>query len=528
MTISMPGALTLNSPTETVMELVESPDGSLPPTNHSQEDERVHMKKELGLLEGCAIILGIILGSGIFISPKGVIQEVNSPGASIVIWTLCGVLSMIGALCYAELGKFYKNCGGKLTADEIFPFYFVGTCIPKSGGDYTYIAEAFGDLPSFLYIWDATVVFVPATNAIMSLTFASYVLQPFFAAECEVPKLSAQLLAAATICGLTYLNSFDVKTTTKMQNVIMFTKIAALCIIILVGLGWMISGHLENFDEPFANTETDPGKMSVAFYSGIFSYAGWNYLNFMTEELRDPYKNLPRAIYISLPLVTAIYVLANIAYLAVLTPQEMIASNAIAVTFGDKALTYGAWIIPIMVAISAFGGLSVHIMTSSRMCFVAARNRHMPELLSFINVKRYTPTPALAFLCALSLIYLFIGDVYVLITYSSVVETFFIMLSVTAVLYFRWTQPSMPRPIKVNLLVPIIFVGICVFLIIVPAYQVPYECGMGAAITLAGVPIYMICVAWKRKPEWFESFILKITIFHQKLFLSAKEEQHVD
>lgn len=131
--------------------------------------------------------------------------------------------------------------------------------------------------------------------------------------------------------GLTFLNSFDVKTTTKMQNVIMFTKIGALVIIILVGMGWMLMGHTENFDNAFENSETDPGKLSVAFYSGIFSYAGWNYLNFMTEELKDPYKNLPRAIYISLPLVTGIYVLANVAYLAVLTPQEMIASNAIAV-----------------------------------------------------------------------------------------------------------------------------------------------------------------------------------------------------
>lgn len=402
---------------------------------------------------------------------------------------------------------------------------FIGCCIPKSGGDYAYINEAFGDLPSFLYIWDATVIFVPATNAIMALTFASYVLQPFYAPECEVPKLALQLLAAATICGLTYLNSFDVRTTTKMQNVIMFTKIAALVIIIIVGLTWMFMGHYENFDEPFANSETDPGKLSVAFYSGIFSYAGWNYLNFMTEELKNPYKNLPRAIYISLPLVTIIYVLANVAYLAVLTPQEMIASNAIAVTFGDKVLTYGSWIIPIMVAISAFGGLSVHIMTSSRMCFVSARNGHMPELLSFINVKRFTPTPSLVFLCILSLLYLFISDVYVLITYSSVVETFFIMMSVTGVLYFRWKCPDMPRPIKVNIAVPIIFVGICIFLIIVPCFQVPMEVGMGLLITLAGIPFYLAGVAWKKKPKCFQDKINTITVCLQKVFMSAKEEQ---
>lgn len=402
--------------------------------------------------------------------------------------------------------------------------HFAGTCIPKSGGDYVYIKEAFGDLPSFLYIWDATVIFVPATNAIMALTFSSYVLQPFFALGCEVPEIAKQLLAAFTICGLTYLNSFDVKTTTKMQNVIMFTKIGALVTIILIGVAWMLMGHMENFERPFENTETDIGKLSVAFYSGIFSYAGWNYLNFMMEELRDPYRNLPRAIYISLPLVTGIYVLANAAYLAVLTPEEMMASDAIAVTFGDKVLTYGAWIIPIMVAISAFGGLSVHIMTSSRMCFVAARNRHMPEVLSFINVNHYTPTPALIFLCVLSLLYLFIGNVYVLITYSSVVETFFIMLSVSAVLYFRWKQPDMPRPIKVNILVPIFYVIICIFLIIVPIFEVPAEVGMGVVITLSGIPFYFICVAWKHKPEWFQTKINFSTSFFQKLFLSAKEE----
>ena len=114
----------------------------------------------------------------------------------------------------------------------------------------------------------------------MSLTFASYVLQPFYAAECNVPEGALQLLAAATIIGLTYLNSFDVKTTTRMQNLIMFCKIAALVLIIIIGIGWMlIMERYENFREPFKNSETDLGKLAVAFYSGIFSYAGWNYLN---------------------------------------------------------------------------------------------------------------------------------------------------------------------------------------------------------------------------------------------------------
>ncbi|KAM7364364.1 solute carrier family 7 member genderblind isoform 1-T4 [Cochliomyia hominivorax] len=471
--------------------------------SEESQSSRVQMKKQLGLLEGVAIILGIIFGSGIFISPKGVINEVEAVGTSLVIWVLCGLLSMIGALCYAELG----------------------TAIPKSGGDYAYILEAYGSLPAFLYLWDAMMIFVPTTNAIMGLTFASYVLQPFYEGSCEIPTAAKQMLAAITICFLTYLNSFYMKVTTKMQNIIMFTKIAALVMIIIIGLVWIFMGHYENFYGAFENTQTDPGKLSVAFYSGIFSYAGWNYLNFMTEELRDPYRNLPRAIYISLPLVTVIYVLANMAYLAVLSAAEMQASDAIAVTFGNKIL--GAWslIIPIMVAISAFGGLSVHIMTSSRMCFVGARNGHMPAILSHISIKHYTPLPSLVFLCALSIIMLVCSDVYVLITYSSIVESFFIMLSVSGVLYFRYTRPNMDRPIKVSMWIPIVFVIICAFLVVVPIYVAPYEVGMGVLITVIGIPFYYIGVVWKTKPQWLLNFINSLTFTCQKLFMSAKEEK---
>ncbi|XP_036143679.1 large neutral amino acids transporter small subunit 2 isoform X3 [Monomorium pharaonis] len=424
---------------------------------------KMQMKKQLGLLEGVAIILGIIFGSGIFISPKGVIQEVGNVGLSLIIWVLCGLLSMIGALCYAELG----------------------TSIPRSGGDYAYIHEAFGALPSFLYLWAANLIFVPTTNAIMGLTFAQYVVQPFFP-NCVTPNDGVRLIAALSI--------------------------------------W----HTENFENIFENTNTDPGKIAVAFYSGIFSYSGWNYLNFMTEELKNPYVNLPRAIYISLPLVTLIYVMANVAYLAVLTPTAMIASNAIAVTFGNQLLGYMSWIIPLMVAVSAFGGLSVHIMTSSRMCFVGARNGHFPCMLSHINMSRLTPTPALIFLCILSLIMLCTSDIFVLITYCSIVESFFIMISVAGILWLRYKRPNMERPIKIPLWIPILFVALCAFLVIVPCYERPYEVGMGILITVSGIPAYFFGVAWKGKPLWFQKINIKATHTAQKLFLSAREEHEID
>lgn len=133
----------VNSPTE--MALISSSGAPTPSATEYQpipgkpeKSEVNKMKKQLGLLEGCAIILGIILGSGIFVSPKGVIQKVDAVGTSLLIWVLCGLLSMVGAICYAELG----------------------TSIPKSGGDYAYIYEAYGNLPAFLYLWDANIIFV--------------------------------------------------------------------------------------------------------------------------------------------------------------------------------------------------------------------------------------------------------------------------------------------------------------------------------------------------------------------------------
>lgn len=360
----------------------------------------------------------------------------------------------------------------------------------------------------------------------MGLTFARYVIQPFFP-NCSAPDAAVRILAAVTICFLTWINCHGVKSTTKLQNVFMFAKIGALLTVIVAGIVYLwLPGGTANFDNMFEGTSTSVSKVSVAFYAGIFSYSGWNYLNFMTEELVNPYVNLPRAIYISLPVVTFVYVLANVAYLAVLPASEMMSSTAIAVSFADRALGPASGIMPFMVALSAFGGLSVHIMTSSRMCFVGARHGHFPAVLSHINIERYTPVPSLVFLCFLSLIMLCSSNVNVLITYSSFVESAFIMLSVSGILLLRYKQPDMERPIKVSIWIPIFFVLVCLFLLIVPCYEAPYEVGMGVLITLTGIPVYLIFIAkvlpWK--PLWSTDAMGNFTHFVQKLFLSAKED----
>lgn len=199
---------------------------------------------------------------------------------------------------------------------------------------------------------------------------------------------------------LTFVNCYNVKWATRVQNSFTFAKVLALIIIIVCGIIQLVKGNDRNLAYPasFEGTTTSPGHIALSFYSGLFSYAGWNYLNFVTEELKNPFKNLPRAIYISLPLVTIIYLLANISYFTVLTPHELLTSNAVAVTFGDRVLGSFSWIMPFSVAMSTFGGLNGGIFASSRLFFVGARYGHLPKSLAMINLKYYTPIPSLIFL----------------------------------------------------------------------------------------------------------------------------------
>uniref|UniRef100_A0A669F058 Solute carrier family 7 member 8a n=1 Tax=Oreochromis niloticus TaxID=8128 RepID=A0A669F058_ORENI len=233
----------------------------------------VALKKEIGLVSACGIIVGNIIGSGIFVSPKGVMENASSVGVALIVWIITGIITAIGALCYAELG----------------------VTIPKSGGDYSYVKDIFGGLAGFLRLWIAVLVIYPTNQAVIALTFSNYVLQPLFP-TCFPPENGLRLLAAVCLLLLTWVNCSSVRWATRVQDMFTAGKLLALALIIIMGVVQVCKGEyywLEpaNAFEPFQ--DYDVGLIALAFLQGSFAYGGWNFLNYVTEELVDPYGRCP-------------------------------------------------------------------------------------------------------------------------------------------------------------------------------------------------------------------------------------------
>ncbi|KAF5298379.1 hypothetical protein FQR65_LT01157 [Abscondita terminalis] len=461
------------------------------PTTPEEPAEKVQLKRKITLLNGVAIIVGTIIGSGIFLSPGGVYKSTESVGVSIIVWCVSGVFSLLGALCYAELG----------------------TSITRSGGDYAYIYVAFGPLAGFLRLWVALLIIRPTTQVIVALTFAQYAAKPLFP-DCDPPESAVRLLAATCLCLLTAVNCLSVRWAMRIQNVFTVAKLIALVGIIIIGTYYIGSGRVEHFENAF-DGKLGATNLAYAFYSGLFAFGGWNYLNFVTEELQDPYKNLPRAIWIALPTVTVVYVLANVAYFAVLTNDEMLSTPAVAVVFASKTIGSFYWIVPIFVALSTFGGVNGILFTSARLFLIGSQEGHLPAIFSFIHIKRMTPVPSLMFTCAASLAMLFVSDVFVLINYYSQILWFSVAACVAGMLWLRYKNPDQERPIKVNIAIPIIFILCCLFIVFYPIPDNPVSSAVCLAITLSGIPFYYVFVKWESKIINLNPCLGKVTKFLQ-------------
>ncbi|KRX20925.1 Y+L amino acid transporter 1 [Trichinella nelsoni] len=376
------------------------------------------LERSITLLNGVNIIIGVIIGSGIFISPKGVHEKAGSVGLSLILWVCGGIFAALGSYCYSELG----------------------TLISDSGGDYAYIRKAYGPMIAFIRLW-VEVIIISTVN---------------------VDKFTERSMVYSNSRCHNICKTFSTCVSHNYRRSYAFYK--------------KFVANSGSFDDAFSGTSMNAGDISLALYSALFAYNGWNYLNFIVEEIQNPKRNLPLAIAISCTTVTVIYTLTNVAFYAVIPPHEFLATDATATTFAEKVYGPAAWIMPVFVALSTIGSCNGTILTTSRLYFVGAREGHMPETMTLISMKHRTPFPATIITGILSCLFLLLSqNIFTLINCVQVVNWLAIAVATLCVFHFRRTMPNAPRVIKVNLIFPILFFAGCIFLVVVPIIAEPTD-----------------------------------------------------
>ncbi|XP_047994194.1 b(0,+)-type amino acid transporter 1-like [Leguminivora glycinivorella] len=472
----------------------------------------VKLKRELGLFSAVNLILGVMIGSGIFVSPASALKESGSVALCLIIWTVSGIISLLGALSFAELG----------------------TVVNKSGAEYAYFQEAFskchkfwGPLPAFTCAWIYVMILRPAEVAIIVMTFAAYAIQPF---SIDIPAESrAQAIKLASLSALfvmTYINITSVKLFVKVQNVFGVCKVFACLVVIGGGIYEIARGNTANLNKGFEGSTTNPGGIALALYSGLWAYDGWNSVTVVTEEIINPAVNVPLSISIAVPLITGLYVFMNVAYMTVLNFEDMTSVPAVAVEFGNRVLGPASFLIPLGVAIATFGcAMSVQFGVT-RVCYTAAKGGHMLEVFSYVNMKRLTPAPAVAFQALLTAIFISIGNIQTLIEFASWFLWFFYGLGMVALLVLRKTQPDKERPYKVPTVVPCFVLLVAIFLSVLPIVHDPsVKYLMAIGFIVIGFIVYTLFVYYKKTPK---TILDKLTFLTQVMFESVPPNSRQD
>uniref|UniRef100_H2ZPS6 Amino acid permease/ SLC12A domain-containing protein n=1 Tax=Ciona savignyi TaxID=51511 RepID=H2ZPS6_CIOSA len=436
------------------------------------------------------VFTGSMIGSGIFISPTGILRlSGGSVGVSLMIWVFCGILTILAALCLCELGMMF----------------------PESGGINTYLLKTYGSGLAFLHAWAYCLFIIPGKGAIQGLALGEYISRPFYP-SCDPPQIIIQLIAVSLTLTVVTINCYSVKIAARLGIFFTFAKITALIIMSRLLVDCL-------FDDRTCRCVLVPcasNQLSnhAIVFQGLFPYAGFINLNVITEEIKRPERNLPFSIIFGVTFVLGVYIVVNCAYFLVLSPTEMLQSFSVALTLADRTITTWSWVIPLGVSLSVLGNLNNSSLANGRIAFVASQRNLLPQIFSMIQVTFLTPTPALSLNLILMIIFLFPSNIDSLIQGTQFMEWFFIGLSTLGLIICRWTHKDTPRPFKIPLIIPVIVTLISAFLVVTPLVFDPDPFILYATLfTVGGLLFYFPLVFFNLKIPYVDY----ITIFFQEL-----------
>jgi APA family basic amino acid/polyamine antiporter len=446
---------------------------------------QTELKRQIGLFSAVMLIAGDMIGTGIFISTGAIAETLPTPGGVLLVWLFGGLLALAGALTCAELSA----------------------SMPYAGGDYNYIRAAYGGWMGFLSGWSSFLVTFSGAIAFLAVTlngFMSFFFPVLGSAEVvfslplpwvPVSATIGTLFAIGVVLLLSGLHCLGVRHGTLTQNILTIMKIGALLAIILFGI--MFGNGSTSHFRPLFNWELigNSSLFGAAFIPVIFAYSGWNAIIYIAGEVKDPEKNLPRALMYGVLLVMVLYLAINAVYIYAVPVTEMkgaLRMSEVATTalFGYKTSA----LITAIITISILGALNVVTMIGPRIYYAMAKDGVFFRNLTYVHPEFGTPTHAILLQALWSCLLILTNTWGTLFTYVSVVITLFSAFTIGSVIVLRWKRPDLNRPYRVwgYPIVPLLFVIVHLWIVWGSVTEKPQESLIGLFIVCLGVPVYWL------------------------------------
>jgi len=421
--------------------------------------------RRLSVWDAAMIVIGGVIGAGIFRTPATVAERTSSGTQVLILWAIGGLLTLAGVLCYAELGARR----------------------PQAGGTYVYLREAFGQLPAFLFGWTMALINYPGSVAAVATTFADY-----FCAAIGLPTIYVKPVAVGAIAFIVGVNLFGIRAGAWVQNIFTVLKLAAIALLVVVGLV-LTRGHLGIALAPDTAHPVSSWAFVGALLPVLFAYGGFHYLNDLAGEVRNPQRTLPRALGMGMAGVVLCYLLVNLAYLAGLGHAGLAASQAPAAdllrhVFGPS----GATVMAVGIACSTFGYCNIAIAGGARVLQTMGADGMFFSAAGRIDPRTRAPQIALAALGLWAIALTLSGSFGQLLDYTTVGEWLSHMFGIATLFWYRRHFIDEPSPYRVPFypLLPLVFVITVFSVIVATAIHTPGDAGMSLLIIGLGVPVY--------------------------------------